>query len=269
MFGDTNTNVDESHVNDSTNQDETNNAPITDDNPADGDGNEGDDPDPEPKRPTERTVPVSALIQERRRYQSTINEIRRELDQLKRGAKRASEDEPTTDYEKQRRTWQKQLGVTELQEQLAELSKHIEDLTGKVGNVDELSRSAQLAVRQYVGSVENYALNQYEDSLPVTKAQFDRLVAAEITPEEAEAIFEGDYTAINGAVKRVKQAFKQANPGTFRKGQEANKVKNLPKTPGTGGVAPKATKEEKPFTSLRDLHSDAWEDFNSIRQRQE
>ena len=262
----------DSQVNESNQpQDETNNAPVQDDSPAEGSEEEADEqPQQTTKRPAERTVPVSALIQERRRYQSTISEIRRELDELKRGStKRTADPADESEYDRQRRTWQKQLGVTELQEKLDELSEAIETIHEKVGRVDHLSHGANLAVRQYIGGVEQHANSQYEDTLPITKDQFERLVAAEITQEEADEIFRGNYRAIDGAVKRVKQAFRQPSPGTNRKAAEANRLRNLPKTPAKGGTPPKANKEEPAFTSLRDLHNQAWDDFQAKRNQQE
>jgi hypothetical protein len=257
----------ESQVTDSV-QNETSDAPVSEPEPAEVEVEAEPEPEPAPKRPTERQVPVSALIAERRRYQERLDRMQREFDSIKKSAQR-EEPETNDENEKHRRQWTKHLGVDKLSEQIEAMNQAIQEITGKMGTLDQVSQGSQLAVRQYVQSVENYANSQYDDSLPISKKQFEKLVAAEITPEIGDRLYSGDMSAIDEVVKIVKNEFRKSNPNAIRKANEVKKVTNLPKIPGKGGNPPQAREDAKPFTGLRDLHKDAWETFKSATDRRQ
>lgn len=260
----------ESQVSDST-QSETSEAPVSDSNPAEV-AEEVEEEAPAPKRPSERTVPVSALIQERRRNQERLASLQHKIADLeaKYGREEEEDDEQLPDeQEKHRRTWTKHLGVDKLSKQVKAINDAIQDITQRMQGVDALQQGSQLAVRQYVKGVEQYAESQYDDTLPITRAQFNKLVAAEITPDYGDRLYEGDMTAIDEIVKIVKSEFRKPNANATRKANEVKKVTNLPKIPGKGGNLPQAREDEKPFTSLRDLHKDAWDTFKSAQERRQ
>ncbi len=210
----------------------------------------------------DHTVPLSALIAERRHYQQKLDDLQRQLAELQRG--RQDSKEPADERERLERQWREFLKLDKLESSVEEIKKKVDPIAESINAIQDLYLGAQLAVQQYIGGVTAYVHSKYDDSLPVSKLAFEKMVAAELTPHERDAVMAGDVHAIDPVVERVMKDLRR-DTVAIRRAKELDKVRQLPKTPAPGGV-PAEREEEEPLSG-KALHDAAWETFQSALRR--
>lgn len=235
----------------------------------DDDDEPDDEPEPDPRRKP-HMVPATALVAERRKFQGRIEQLESKIEELSETAeKRAAAETDDEDPERAKavRQWKKVLGVDKYELEIKELKDSLTKMAEYVKSLGDVSTGSELAKRQYSQSVEEYALSLYDDSLPITEAQFNRVVSSYIGPEEAEKLWKGDMRVIDSIVKQVKKEFGTPRKKDTDRVREADKVKNLPRTPKPGGNVRSNEPAEEPIKSRADLHNRAWADVQAKMKR--
>jgi len=232
---------------------------------------DGEQKDGESKAQT--SVPLSALLSEREKFQgretelrTTIDTLSTELRTLKGQVEKKVAEAPVDEKAKVRREWSEFLGLDKLEEKFAKIDAAITKLDEMAAKLPAMEHGSNLAFANYTRGVELYVGQQYDaKTMPVTANAWQKMVAGEMTDQEAQAIANGDTESLNKVIERTKKEFTPS--ALANRTREAQHVRNLPRVPGPGGTPPGAP-GEKPFTSLRDLHKQAGEDFAAIRERE-
>lgn len=220
------------------------------------------------------TVPLSALLGEREKYQgretelrATIDTLSTELRTLKGQVEKKVQEAPADEKAKARREWSEFLGLDKLEEKLSKIDAALTKLDDLAARLPAVEHGSNLAFANYTRGVELYVSQQYDaKTMPVTASAWQKMVAGEMSEAEAVAIANGDTDKLNAVIERTKKEFTPSHlAGRTR---EVQHVRALPKTPGAGGVSPGSEPKENKFTSLRDLHKQAGDDFAAIRERE-
>ena len=220
------------------------------------------------------TVPLSALLGEREKYQgreadlrTTIESLTEEIRTMKAQVAEKVKEAPADDKSKVRQQWREFLGLDELEGKLTKFDDAITKLDDLSARIPAVEHGSNLAFTNYARGVELYVEQQYDAKLmPISKSAWQKMVAGEMTDKETQAIANGDTETLNTVIERAKKDVLPS--GLVGKTREAQHVRALPKPPGAGGTAPNSEEKPKPFTSLRDLHRQVAEDFVAIRERE-
>jgi len=227
-----------------------------------------------PEQPRRDSVPLSALLGEREKFQGREAELRATIDELSSNLRsvqsqveRKVSEAPVDEQSKARKEWSAFLGLDKLEERLSKFDAAIGRLDELAAKIPSVEHGSNLAFSNYARGVEMYVGQQYDArTMPVTPAAWQKMVAGEMTDRETSDIANGDTEVLNKVIARAKKDFTAS--GQAGRTREAQHVRGLPRTPGAGGVSPSSGGNEKPFTSLRDLHKQAGEDFLSIKERE-
>lgn len=229
---------------------------------------EGDDtPEPEPKGA--KMVPLAELIYERRgrqAMQGQLKEMQAKLDELT-GKKEAKPVTPGS-KEEWKAQWWEHLGLYEIRDAVAEVKALFKDFDPNA--VNERLKKAELGADTVLDmrstAFEEFAQRAFDGkTMPISKEGWEKLVAAEITAEDAAKIFYGDKKTMQTVVDRAKKSF-NTQQLTVNRTKELQKVVALPRTPQPGGT-PAAPPPEERLTG-RKLHAKASEHLQEIFSRE-
>jgi hypothetical protein len=223
-------------------------------------------PESSPER-SPHTVPVAVLQRERKarqQLQQQVQALEGELASKKERVEREARTEETASEKTEaRERWRQALGVDEQQAKIDALEAKLAELDEGVGYSQ---RQAEYVESQYYDNVGGFVLEKFYsgNNYPVTENQYAQLYAAEMTPEEHEAVQNHDLSCLEDIAKRVHKGFVR-KPQALKEAKDYRRVQELPKVPGTGG-SPSPPPEEAPVTG-KDLHRKAAAAFEAIRGR--
>jgi len=228
-----------------------------------------------PDEKKEHMVPLSALTGEREKYQnretqyqSKIDELSAKLYQAEQQIEQKVKQTPASEQDHLRQQYRERLGIDTQEERLVKLEKRLEETVAKREEaIAELQRAEEARKEQSYLNVEAYVRSKLDPSLGITEKSWSGIVMSHMTDEEAWDLKNGRYHGLDALIARARKEGFKAN-GMVNRTKEAQHVRNLPKVPGPGGVPPGSAPEAKPFTSLRDLHKEAANDFLAIRERE-
>ena len=217
----------------------------------------GEDERDEPRRES-KTVPLAALVQERKEFQSKIHALEDKLSKLEQTATKKAEESGDSNEEvkRARAQWRKALGIEELQETLSGLKDTLSAITEDFESVKATTARTE---EQYYGQIEGFIMQTFYDPArhPIDQRGYAQLFAQEIGPGDEDAILSGGpegMAVLEKVAKRVEKYFPGLTNAAKRTG-DLRKVSTLPKVPGRGG-APAPEGPEEPVTG-RALHQKA------------
>lgn len=243
-------------------------------NPISGEHEEGEHP-----QPRARMVPLNEHVALRKKHQLTraeVEELRREnailKDRESRSRRGASEDENDPEAA-HRKKWKGFLGLDRIEAALDEMRQMIQgqptvhpELEARLERAEV---AASVATENYFTDLEKQARDAYNPKeIPISRTAWEKVVAAEMTPQETVAIARGDRRAYAAVIARAKSIFKQAVPkaNPFTTNREADRLRTAPRVPGPGGTPPPAPAAEK--VTGRKLHDRAQSVFAAAFERE-
>jgi len=220
-----------------------------------------------PKERTQNSVPVEVLQKERHKRQQLQQRIESLEADLASKRERVKEETAKVDTKADKteavKQWQSALEIDKAQSKIADLEAKIEEMSENIGYSE---RQAQFAEQQYYDSVGGFVLDKFykANNYPITDNQYAQLFAAEMSPEEHEAVRDHDLSALEDIARRVHRGFKQ-QPTALKEAKDYRKIQELPTMPGRGG-GPAPEPEEAPVTG-KELHRKAAAHFEAIKNR--
>lgn len=241
-------------------------------NPISGEHEEGEG-QPQPRA---RMVPLNEHVGLRKKYQSTRQEneqLRQQLavlqDRESRG--RRNPDEATVDPDQKK--WKDYTGVSKLEAKIELLEQALQERGGVdpelEARLERAEVAAQVATDNYFTDLEKQARDAYNPKeIPISKLAWEKVVAAEMSPQETVAIMRGDRRTYAAVIARAKAIFKPAAPKTnpFQTQREAERLRTAPRVPGPGGTPPPAPAAER--VTGRKLHDRAQSVFAAAFERE-
>ncbi len=220
-----------------------------------------------------RTVSLQEHVTQRKKFQAQIRERDERLNQLTtrmeriesgfRGAMGGEQVDPA------QQRWKDYAGVTKLEAKVQALEEELK----KRGGIDpeleariaRAEQAADLAADAYFTDIEGEARRAYNaKEIGIPLAAWERVVAAEMTPEETMAIVQGNRNVMAQVISRAKGHFRPAGSPPINSQPQRNQngqfQRRPPVAPGPGGSPPPAPQPEK--VTGRKLHDRGFEVFS-------
>lgn len=234
-----------------------NEVPGGNENEIAGDAPDGVAPQP-PSAPAEKTVPLSALVQERRQAHGRIASLSARIQELEAKTASAQTTPPSqSDEEKLRAQWWDKLGIKDSLSKIEAMEKRLEQLQAKAELGERAHAQVTASANRAMTKVENIVKGSFDkdlESIGFDKDTWESFVASQMTDEDVQEFFADPNQAKALAEKCKKMMMPKINQN---KSAIAAKVANLPRTPGPGGMPP-APPAPQPVKG-KALHSRAFE----------
>jgi len=225
-----------------------------------------------------RMVPLNEHVGLRKKYQSSRQEneqLKQELAILRDRETRSQkgEREESDPLAKDRKQWKEFLGLSRLEQNIEEIRNLIQSKPGVdpelEARLERAEVAASVATDNYFTDLEKQARDAYNPKeIPISKLAWEKVVAAEMSPQETVAIMRGDRRTYAAVIARAKAIFKPAAPKTnpFQTQREAERLRTAPRVPGPGGTPPPAPAAER--VTGRKLHDRAQSVFAAAFERE-
>lgn len=221
----------------------------------------------------EPTVPLAALIAERKKHQQRERELLSKIpaagaEQPKQPAGGGDGKGLTADEEA---AWDRHIAALPIGKKLMEALATVEELKAENSS---LRVGAQLATEMFHDRLVTDADHQYDEkTMPVSREGWHMMVAANMTDELLGRVYAGDPKAWKEVIANARKGLgKGAAPSgpvksqvELQKEREARKVASLGKQPGAGGTPPGEPAPERVTGPA--LHSRAFARFQDALAR--
>lgn len=239
--------------------------------PAEPDGGDtdpdagGDPAGEEGGKPKERTVPLSALVNERTKLNTQIRTQQETISKLEKAAQAAKASDPgdLSEEDVARKKWHKFLGIDEIKEALREAKEGLAELKTIKEQATAANQTLKAQQDSLAEEAEEVGNTAWDKNLGMTKEEWGGFVASQMKPAEIARIYSGDRTVMPKIIERCKKFLKPGQDS--QKQREAERLRSLPKTPAAGGNPPSPPAEVK--VTGRALHLRAGARIQEIMAR--
>lgn len=201
-------------------------------------GPDGAAPSPS-SAPTEKTVPLSALVHERRTAQGRIASLSARIQELEaKAAPAPSSAAQTSEEERLRDQWLHKLGLKDPLSKIELLEQRLEQLQSKADLGERAHAQVTAAANRAMTKVEQLVKGAFDkdlESVGFDKDSWESFVASQMTDEDVQELFADPNHAKALTEKCKRMMMPKINQN---KSAMAAKVANLPRTPGPGGMPP-------------------------------
>jgi len=201
-------------------------------------GNEGNSGVP-PQSPAEKTVPLSALVNERRQAQGRIASLSARIQELEARTNPQPRSAGTqSEEDSHREQWWEKLKIKEPLSKIEAMEKRLEQLQAKAEMGEKAFTQVSAAANRAMNKVEKIVGSFFDkdlESIGYSKDEWDTIVAAQMTDDDVAECF-ADPNHAREVAQRVKA--KLMPKINQNKSAIAAKIANLPRNPAPGGTPP-------------------------------